>query len=93
MKLALFTSTYTKQPAALEPWADNSSVYTRLSEYVEVDFPPRPAKEYVPEAVAAIDREIADLTQKFADDMNALKDQKANLLAITDEREDAHVNV
>jgi len=54
----------------------------RFSEYVDIDFPPRTAEEVVPEQIAAIDAQLAEVTDKFGKALAELKARKAELLAI-----------
>jgi len=70
-------------PPETEPYTD----MVRVSEYVEIDFPPRTAEELVPAQVALIDKKIAQVSKEFGDQLAALKDAKDKLLAITDQRE------
>lgn len=60
--------------------ADN---YIRVSEYIEVEFPPRAAEEIVPEQIAALDTQIAEVTDKFGKALAELKARKSELLAIS----------
>jgi hypothetical protein len=66
--------------------ADHTSM-VRVTDWVEVEFIERTAEELVPEQVALIDKQIAEATEKFGRMMMDLKTQKANLLALTDQRE------
>jgi hypothetical protein len=59
----------------------------RLSEYIEVEFPPLKPEQVIPEQLAVIDRHIAQVTKEFTEKLNELKTQRANLLAICDQRE------
>jgi hypothetical protein len=81
MKIALFKDEYSQLI-----WPEGMEKHTRMlrvSEYIEVDFPPRAAEEFVPAQVEAIEREIADLTTKYATALEHLKTRKADLLSIT----------
>jgi hypothetical protein len=61
----------------------------RMTEYVDVEFVPRPPEEYVPAQVESIDKQIAAVTTKFTQELNELKTRKQDLLALTDQREPA----
>jgi len=60
--------------------------YVRISEWVDVDFPPRAQAEVVPEELAQIEEKAQELKSDFAKKMGALEERRAQLLAITDER-------
>jgi len=70
-----------------EDEAKFSSNKIRLSEYVDVEFPPRAAEEVVPEQIAAIDAQLAEVADKFGKALAELKARKAELLAITNQAE------
>ena len=65
-------------------YADNK---IRFSEFVDVEFPPRAAEEVVPEQIAAIDAQLAEVADKFGKALAELKARKAELLAITSQVE------
>lgn len=60
---------------------------TRISKFIEVEFPPRTAEEVVPEQIAALDAQIAEVTEKFGRALGELKARKSELLAITNQAE------
>lgn len=85
-KLALFISSGTEEKTpeeilrgarALEEWADGESVhgYTRVTEYVTMEFPIRPSGEYVPE-------QINDLIAKKVELRKELDEQLAKIDAL-----------
>lgn len=88
MKLAKFQS-LGNYPLTLyyPPETEEHTDMVRMTEYVEVEFPPRDMKELVPAQVAIIDRKIAEVSDEFGKKLAALKEAKENLLAITDQRE------
>ena len=62
-RLALFISSGTQDMTIaeianaarpLEKWAEDHADYTRISEYVEIDFGLRPSDRYVPEQIDAL---------------------------------------
>lgn len=55
---------------------------TRISEWVEVDFPPRDSAELVPEQLARLDAAEAELRRKFEQHLNKLADERSKLLAL-----------
>ena len=73
--------------AVFEPHADGSDPctenYVRLSEYVDVDFPPRAPEEIVPAQLAAIDKAEKEARAEFQLKLNAFAEARANALALT----------
>lgn len=60
--------------------------FVRVSEYVEVDFPPRPAEEVVPAQLATLDKAEQELRAQFQAKLNEIAEQRAKLKALTWER-------
>ena len=60
--------------------------YIRVSEWIEVAFPPR-LESTTLEEVAALDEKLEELKAEFARKVNAIETAKANLLALSDQRE------
>ena len=88
MKIAQFESMST--PGSFQFWDEGMEKYTtagRISEYVDVQFPPRALEELVPAQVAIIDRKIAEVSAELGRQIAELKDAKGRLLALTDQRE------
>lgn len=56
---------------------------TRVSEWVDVDFPPCAADELVPEQLAMLDAAENELRAKFQEKLNELAEQRSKLRAIT----------
>jgi hypothetical protein len=90
MKLAQFKS-LGNYPLTLyyEPASEAHTDMVRMTEYVDIEFPPRDIREVVPAQVAIIDSKIAEVTEEFGKKLAMLKEAKENLLAITDQREPA----
>ncbi len=85
MKIAAFESEF----GGLMYWPPDMEKYAnsvRVTEYVDIEFPPRAKEEIVPAKIEKIDHEIAEITAKFTNELTELKTRKANLLALTDER-------
>ena len=57
----------------------------RISEWVEIEFPPLPLSVTVPAQIAALDREAKTLKQEFAERLHEIAERKASLLALTHE--------
>lgn len=81
-KLALFFTGF-GDPRPIGEWIDGQKGYTRVSEYVEVEFPEIPAEVATALKVAAIDELITDTTTKYQVTINRLNREKADLLCIT----------
>lgn len=88
MKLARFT-TLGVYPLELyyPPDREAHTDMVRMTEYVEVEFPPRSPEELVPAQVEIIDKKIAEVSAEFGRKLAALKEAKDNLLALTDQRQ------
>lgn len=54
----------------------------RISEYVEIEFVPRPPEDTVPQELAAIDKAIADTREEMQKKILRLEEQRANLLSL-----------
>ena len=65
---------------------DNLAGYVRVSEWIEVEFPPRAPDAMIPEEVRQLDAKLEELKADFAKKVTAIEAAKANLLAITDSR-------
>jgi hypothetical protein len=66
--------------------AEEDSKHTKLvrvSDWADVEFVPRKLDEMVPEQVAALDNDIAEVTEKFGKALAELKTRKAELLSLT----------
>ena len=87
MKIALFKSIeygWTMPAAQHDDGSDpHLGSYVRITEYVDVDFPPRAPEEIVPAQLAAIDRAEQDARAKFQLQLNELAERRAKLLALT----------
>ena len=57
----------------------------RVSEWVEIEFPPLPPSVTVPAQIAALDRETEAVKQEFAERLHKLAELRASLLALTHE--------
>lgn len=86
MKIAIYKvgKSYASDiPCEVFPWREDNSDYIRLTEIVEVDFPPRKPEEIVPAQVAILEREREELVAKFTAALKEIDDRKAELLALT----------
>jgi hypothetical protein len=63
--------------------------YVRISEYLDIDFPPRPVEEIIPAQVAALDAAEAELREKFAQKLHEIAEQRAKLRALTHDTTEA----
>ena len=76
-------------PMIMDERSGEVTTLVRVSEWVEVEFTPRQADEMVPEQLAAIDADIATVTDKFGKALAELRARRAELLAIVDQRQPA----
>ena len=85
MKIAMFR--YAPNAGdGIFPCDDDALVYggtIRISEVVDVTFPPLPVAQTTAAEVSVIDKAIADVTQEFAQKLDALKTRKQELMAIS----------
>jgi hypothetical protein len=89
VKLALFKridggweSVWKQQDDGSDPLRDT---YVRISEYQDVTFLPLSRPEVIAGQLRGLDAMIATTTQKFAQELDALKTRRAELLALTHE--------
>lgn len=86
MKVAIFKSVsgYT---CAYDHEAGEAMVkyqrYTRITEYVEVDFPPLPLQAVVEGQLAALSDAETELRNQFETRLNEIKTERAKLLSLT----------
>ena len=84
MKLALYATEYSPKLVLEKASCDEyEKKRIRLSEYVEVKFPPLPTAEITAAKVAAIDKVLDDLMYKI----EQVRAQKQELLALSYETE------
>lgn len=85
MKLALFKNTQYSfgDSAACEAVMENCDGYARVSEYVEVDFPPLSDEAAIQQQLGALDRTERELREKFQQHLDGIKSRRAELLALT----------
>ena len=94
MKYAIYHWTLPSMKGCSQVWAQNAEEYlsnqsdrVRVSEWVEVEFPPCDPAQFVPQQIAAIDAQIAEVNRRAGLAIADLEARKAELLAITDKRE------
>jgi hypothetical protein len=62
---------------------ENCADYIRISEFIEVDFPPLESKEVIQRHLEALDRTETEVRSKFQEMLNSIEQQRAELRAIT----------
>lgn len=60
--------------------------YTRISEDVDIDFPPLSQATIVNSEIAVLDIKRAELVTEFTQKLNTIDRRKSDLLALTDDR-------
>jgi hypothetical protein len=65
------------------PYCDS----VRVSEWVDVEFPPRKPEEQIPEQIAMLDLAEKDLRLKFEEKLHALAEQRTKLRSLTHQPE------
>jgi hypothetical protein len=85
MKLALFKSTEysTSIPQPCGEWMEVSKGYARVSEYVDVEFPPLADEAVIKQQLDALDRTEQELREQFQRHLNGINDRRAELQALT----------
>ena len=84
MKYAKFSRA--THPSVTWIYDENDAQYTnstRVTEWVDIEFPPRAAVEVVPEHIKQLDKEIAGIRAKAEIEAQALTAKRNELLAIT----------
>jgi hypothetical protein len=76
MKLALFSNIELGYTSICEEWAENSSDYIRVSEYVDVDFPALKNANQVQDLIALARKEREASTERYNNIMNEIKNFK-----------------
>lgn len=62
---------------------EGADTYVRLSEYVDVEFPPRADEAVVDQHLEVLDRAESELRSKFQVALDSIEKQRAELRAIT----------
>ncbi len=87
MKIALFKSIeygWTMPAAQHDDGSDpHAGSYVRITDYIDVNFPPRAPAEIVPAQLAAIDKAEQDARAELQLKLNVLAERRANILALT----------
>ena len=66
-----------------DEWA--ISGYTRITEWVDVEFPDLGAEDLVPAQLAALDRKAEEVKAQFTAKLREIAEARASLLALTQE--------
>jgi hypothetical protein len=81
MKIALFhTSHGIEHPC--EEIMEKCSNYVRVSEYVDVDFPPLPKDEVVGKILTSLDKEATDVRAECERKLKTIQQRRAELLQL-----------
>lgn len=90
-KVALFISSGTEDKdmemivagaRPLEEWAENANGYTRISEYVELDFGLRDPTDYIPDQIADLEGKKEELRAELEKDIAKIDALIGTLAAI-----------
>lgn len=84
MKIAKYKhigSGYSYETVASEDLS-TSPEFVRLSEFVDVDFPPLSNSEVIGKQLAALDLAEIDVREKFEGALNTIKRQRSELMAL-----------
>lgn len=87
MKIAIFKSI---EPGCLHGWEtigaedyEQIDRYIRVSEYVDVEFPPLKGEEVVQKQLTALDKAEGELRGRFQATLNQIERQRQELRALT----------
>ena len=83
MRLARFKNLDGGYSSICESMFETISGYIRVSEYVEVTFPPLNDAAVVTKHIEALDRAAEAITARYEEKMGEIKRQKAELAALT----------
>lgn len=92
LRLALFETEYGSIWCEEEDYAAGQGA-VRLTEVVEVTFAPRKPEEYVPEALAALEKQSQEAQAEYLSKLERINTKRANLLAITHSPAEAATDV
>lgn len=83
MRVALFRSKYgTVIPYEDHSWVHGQADYARISEYVDVEFPPLDAQTIVAGQVAQLDAQRSEVVEEFTKQLAVIDRRKAELISI-----------
>lgn len=82
-KLAVFKSLRHGHESVCGEIFDTFEDYARLTEFVEIDFPPLRNEEVVQKQLDALDRAEGELRNKFQEALSGIERQREELRAIT----------
>jgi hypothetical protein len=68
--------------AASDGYQATDGEHVRLTEYVDVTFPPAKRDDVIAESIRAIDAERAEVVAKFSAELSRLDERKSELLAL-----------
>ena len=82
MKYAIFKCQKYQYETIDNKHFEKVSGYIRMSEYVDVEFPPLPDEEVIPLEIAALDKERDDELAKHLTKLENIAERKSKLLAL-----------
>ena len=80
-RVAVFNTSYGVRIITGE-WTESMDGYTRISDYIDAEFPALPQEEIINSQITALDKEIEKVQQETIDLVNRLKQKKQELLAL-----------
>jgi len=85
MKIALFKNAGYElaTPVPAGGWMEGDKIFIRISEYVDVEFPPISDGEIIQKRLDALDHAETELRTKFQDALGGIERQRQELRAIT----------
>lgn len=82
MKVAVFKNTRFGYEVVSSLSYENDDDYVQISESIEVDFPPLTGEEVIKNQIVALDKMAEKVREKASDQLAAIEQRKAELLAL-----------
>lgn len=83
MKIAIYKDVQYNFESICKDSMEGAKGYVRISEFVDVEFPPLSDAETIQKQLHALDSVRAEVSRKFADALKEIDDAKAKLQALT----------
>lgn len=85
MKIAMYKSIAHGTEVVLQAsdWMEREPTYSRISEIIEADFPPRAADEVIASQLAGLEILEAKVNAEHSEKLSAIKAKRAELAALT----------
>ncbi len=82
MRLAKYKNIRVDYEVITDDWCAEHRDYVRLTEFVDIEFPPLPEDAVITQEVAVLDRQIAAIQEQAMVEIQQLAQRKQELLAL-----------